>query len=276
MTSARFFAMIPVEGIGDRRLSGADLTVLGALCYVQDWESHTCSPRITELVQKTNYPKRSVIRSLKNLEDFGYIQIQKKADNGVNIYSISYQKEGDTGDTLLGGEGDTDDTLLHEKVTPMTPLQKKEGDTHDTIEGDTGDTSTFSSLVISVPKERTPIGVPKKGVKTTPNRGTRLPEDWTPSEKDTDYAKSLGWSDERIGIIAKEFYDYWTTLSGQKAIKVKWSRVWEKWCDKANEWGTGAAKPAGYHPQSSFGENLQRAAEQAPVWVSASDKLGLD
>lgn len=107
-------------------------------------------------------------------------------------------------------------------------------------------------------------------------RGSRLPDDWKPTQKDIDYAKELSWSDERIRIIAKEFHDYWTTLVGPRAIKIKWDRVWQKWCDKANEWGTGASKPGGYHPQSSFGENLQRAAEQAPVWTSASHKLGLD
>lgn len=56
-------------------------------------------------------------------------------------------------------------------------------------------------------------------------RGSRLPADWRPSGEDRAFARSEGFSDERIDRIAAEFVDYWTAVPGQKGVKLDWSRT---------------------------------------------------
>lgn len=56
-------------------------------------------------------------------------------------------------------------------------------------------------------------------------RGTRLPEDWAPSEAHYDEGRRLGVSREAIDQIADEFRNYWVALPGAKARKLDWGRT---------------------------------------------------
>ncbi|MTI10204.1 hypothetical protein [Curvivirga aplysinae] len=60
-------------------------------------------------------------------------------------------------------------------------------------------------------------------------RGTRLPEDWEPTEKEITFAHKEGLTDEQICIEARKFKNYWIGKSGQAATKVDWYRTWENW-----------------------------------------------
>jgi hypothetical protein len=43
----------------------------------------------------------------------------------------------------------------------------------------------------------------------TPSRGTRLPDDWQPSERDIAYALDRGMTRDRIAVEAEKFQNYW-------------------------------------------------------------------
>jgi len=59
-------------------------------------------------------------------------------------------------------------------------------------------------------------------------RGSRLAEDWHPSEEDTAFCKTER-PDLRPSEVAKRFYDYWTGVPGAKGRKLDWSATWRNW-----------------------------------------------
>ena len=67
---------------------------------------------------------------------------------------------------------------------------------------------------------------PSPAVKGT--RGSRLPNDWVPSDDDVAFCKTerpdLDWRQ-----VAAEFRDYWTAKSGKDAAKTKWDATWRNW-----------------------------------------------
>jgi len=73
-----------------------------------------------------------------------------------------------------------------------------------------------------VPEEPTP---PPKKTK----RGSRLSEDWEPTEKEITFARKEGLTDEQIIVEARKFKNHWLGKSGQAATKLNWYRTWENW-----------------------------------------------
>jgi uncharacterized protein YdaU (DUF1376 family) len=69
-------------------------------------------------------------------------------------------------------------------------------------------------------KERTPKGVPKKA-------GSRLADDWKPSEADAAYARARGLD---VSRTAEDFRGYWLAKAGKGAVKLDWSLTWQRWC----------------------------------------------
>lgn len=74
--------------------------------------------------------------------------------------------------------------------------------------------------------------------------GTRLPEDWHPSEADIDYCKTER-PDLRPSLVATNFYEYWKSIPGAKGRKLDWSATWRTWVRKESTAtaGRGAAAP---------------------------------
>lgn len=56
-------------------------------------------------------------------------------------------------------------------------------------------------------------------------RGTRLPDDWEPSDADVEVARSEGLSDEEIQRAALEFRNYWCSRT-RDATKLSWPKTW--------------------------------------------------
>lgn len=68
-------------------------------------------------------------------------------------------------------------------------------------------------------------------------RGTRLPDDWTPSPE------LRRWTlEECPGLngpqIAAQFRDYWHGVPGSKGVKLDWDATWRNWCRREHEGGT--------------------------------------
>jgi hypothetical protein len=79
------------------------------------------------------------------------------------------------------------------------------------------------------------------------DRGTRLPEDWSPSDEDRAFAASLGVAVERE---AASFRDYWHAKPGADGRKTNWSATWRNWVRRSSERrttnGTGSRPGNGF------------------------------
>lgn len=86
---------------------------------------------------------------------------------------------------------------------------------------------------------------------TAPGRGTRLPDDWQPSEVDRAYARQLGASDVEIDRQAEKLRNHFHAKSGKDATKASWPATWRNWCLTAQERGEfrGGAPPANGQPR---------------------------
>lgn len=63
----------------------------------------------------------------------------------------------------------------------------------------------------------------KKSSENTRARGTRLPEDWQPSETDRKFAVANGIDPD---WLRDEFVDFWTNVPGARGLKLNWSKTW--------------------------------------------------
>lgn len=81
-----------------------------------------------------------------------------------------------------------------------------------------------------------PPAQPSKPIKpTTPDaRGTRLPLNWRPSDRDWEFARSLGLDPN---ATLEVFRDYWREQPGAAGRKIGWDGTWRNWCKRE------AAKP---------------------------------
>ncbi|WGZ31219.1 YdaU family protein [Xylella fastidiosa subsp. pauca] len=69
--------------------------------------------------------------------------------------------------------------------------------------------------------------------------GSRLPDDWAPSEVDVLYATQQG-VDGRYE--AEKFRDYWRSVAGAKGRKQDWEATWRNWIRRAAEDKTSSMK----------------------------------
>ncbi len=89
-------------------------------------------------------------------------------------------------------------------------------------------------------------------------RGSRLPEDWQPGEKEIAYARNLRLSD--VPRVAELFRNYWLAKAGKEAVKLDWTKTWQNWCLRESERG-GA-------PQRGGAVALQR---DVAAWAEAKE-----
>jgi len=80
-------------------------------------------------------------------------------------------------------------------------------------------------------------------------RGTRLPDDWTPSPA------LLAWAEsEAIPNVQRQtdrFRDYWRGRAGKDARKSDWDATWRNWMRKSAE-GSGKATKSPSGPENGF------------------------
>ena len=73
-------------------------------------------------------------------------------------------------------------------------------------------------------------------------RGTRLQENWKPSQDDYNQALQMGLTVEQVDNEANKFRDYWIGVPGAKGVKLNWSATWRNWCRSAKD----RSRPSGY------------------------------
>jgi uncharacterized protein YdaU (DUF1376 family) len=96
-----------------------------------------------------------------------------------------------------------------------------------------------------------PITINHEPVKKAP-RGSRLPQGWIPDEELADWSKAER-PDLDLRKVLMEFRDYWSSVAGQKGVKLDWDATWRNWVRNQK-----AEKQA----HQSFNSNKQVALEQ--------------
>ncbi len=66
-------------------------------------------------------------------------------------------------------------------------------------------------------------------------RGSRLAEDWKPSDRELEYARTAGLTEAQIEKEATKFLRHWTSQGGAKGVKLNWFSTWQNWVDRAVE-----------------------------------------
>lgn len=165
--------------------------------------------------------KDSVRAGMLRLEERGYLVREQVRGEGGRISRTDYVLR----DPVNGGLSSAG------KSAPGAD-QAKEGVSAG------GDQSGFSGSGKPAGKKTTPTGVKKTTEKTTSAspRGTRLPDDWRPSEVLVGWLLTKlpegRWSDHsrRWAVHETEkFTHYWVGKTGRDATKLDWSRTWQKW-----------------------------------------------
>jgi hypothetical protein len=71
---------------------------------------------------------------------------------------------------------------------------------------------------------------PPDGVADKAPRGTRLPEDWVPSERNIADALKEGIPRDEVGRVGEEYRDHWIAQPGRSGVKVNWDATWRNRC----------------------------------------------
>jgi len=98
-------------------------------------------------------------------------------------------------------------------------------------------------------------------------RGTRISEDWQPSQDDFNQALQMGLTVEQIDHEANKFRDYWIGVPGSKGVKLNWSATWRNQCRHVIERRGGkTSRPNPVRddgkPQTFLGETLRLIKER--------------
>lgn len=94
------------------------------------------------------------------------------------------------------------------------------------------------------------------GASAPAKKGSRLPDDWTPSEKNIQDAQAQNLTTDEVRHEADKFRDYWISASGRNATKRDWDATWRNWCRNASE-----RKPAGNRRQVGYRTNGDKFAD---------------
>ncbi len=95
----------------------------------------------------------------------------------------------------------------------------------------------------------------------SPSRGSRLAEDWKPSDANVEFAKDRGFSAIQIVDVARQFVRYWTGPDARSPAKKDWDRTWENWVEREAQRPGALRKPAASDDDPNFGVRSPNALE---------------
>ena len=99
-------------------------------------------------------------------------------------------------------------------------------------------------------------------------RGTRLPQDWMPSEADAAYGATLGFTSVAYDREVEKFRNHWHTKPGKDALKLDWSKTFRNWLLRGAERFAPAKEP--YRPtvvQTAQAVFIERGSPQWQAWT---------
>ncbi|RII84362.1 helix-turn-helix domain-containing protein [Neopusillimonas maritima] len=196
-------------------------------------------PSITQLVSDTGQDRKTVMLNLKRLVEMGYLLdtgARVGATKSVNVYLI---KSPD-------GLPELSEVAPGEEVPETVPLDSVSSSKFGTACHE-GSSTVFHpkqyrfspEAVPSFPTDKVDkvdrVVRVNKSESVKQDRGTRIPNDWEPSEKLREFAleKNPAWSEQDLREEAEKFRDYWVAAPGSKAVKKDWDATWRNWIRNA-------------------------------------------
>lgn len=88
-------------------------------------------------------------------------------------------------------------------------------------------------------------------------RGTRISEDWQPTEQDIQHAFKKGLSHDETRQQAERFRDFWLSKAGAGGVKLDWAATWRTWV--GNYLDRRPAQGRGQRPTTNGQEPVSRA-----------------
>ncbi|MBB4339521.1 helix-turn-helix domain-containing protein [Rhizobium leguminosarum] len=201
----------------DHRLSATDFRVAYRVFSYMDAHSGACFPRQETIAADLGVTDRTVRNSLINLRACGWLEIEERAlpkgRGKSNFYRFQDATKGSTvpvNNTITGNvlpvNGATTGSLEPDFRKRDSGAPNKEH-----VEDNT--------LYRGEARERT----------INPERGTRLPENFSP---DRSIALAEGMTAEEAQRSALNFIDYWKAKPGAAGRKLDWGAAWRIWARK--------------------------------------------
>ena len=209
-----------------------------------------CFPSQTTLAYRSGLSRRTVLRSLADLEERGVItrRQRRRPDGSRSSDTIRLNVHGAPVRPPLAGGNLTDGARVTfppqgDSVSPSGDNLTRHGDSV-SPHGDNDDTARCP--VVTAEPVIEPIREPVRessaanaaaqqpGPSASTARGTRLPDGWMPKPETIQQMR-----DECPGVNLeaehRRFMDYWADQPGAKGRKVRWDSTWRNWIRRANE-----------------------------------------
>ncbi len=92
----------------------------------------------------------------------------------------------------------------------------------------------------NITPQAAPPAAPEKKQRKT---GSRLPDDWRPTQEYVDAAMQLNpdYTREWFSVTAHKFRDYWVAKTGKDATKADWLATWRNWVRNDLDYNRGKA-----------------------------------
>ncbi|MGV6876663.1 hypothetical protein ACUSIJ_28855 [Pseudochelatococcus sp. B33] len=205
-----------------------------------------------ELAEKWGWSKSRVDRFLGRLSEAAMIAADGSTGrSGGTVITIcnydTYQfggAEGDEAGQIWDKSGTKSGTIAGQKKSSknrdLFENEYSERDIeNDAVEQDAGQSiyreednnikNTPISLRDMPPQGGETTTVEKPSLPKSP-KGTRIPDDWSPSPEDRQYALSKGIPADKIDEVAEEFLNHWQIEPGARGRKLDWSKTWRNRC----------------------------------------------
>lgn len=209
-----------------------------------------CFPSQTTLAYRSGLSRRTVLRSLAELEERGVItrRQRRRPDGSRSSDTIRLNVHGAPVRPPLAGGNLTDGARVTfppqgDSVSPGGDNLTRHGDSV-SPHGDNDDAARCPVVTAEPVIEpiREPVREssaanaaaqqPEPSASTA--RGTRLPDGWMPKPETIQQMR-----DECPGVNLeaehRRFMDYWADQPGAKGRKVRWDSTWRNWIRRANE-----------------------------------------
>jgi biotin operon repressor len=193
-----------------------------------------CFPSRPYLARHTGLSESSVRGCIKKLAESGLLAIIPRQRDGVNLPNVyrlhlpaEFCRGGSKSDRGVG-----------------QPLQE-------------GGSTVAPEPIIEPTRESSEVSPPAGAEDQAPKRttkGTRIPDEWEPSEADKQYARDKGLSWQEITFQAEKFVNFWQSKPGAQGVKVKWDATWRNWILSYIERnGASGAKQGRANDPNAFG-----------------------
>lgn len=179
-------------------LKGNDMLAMLALADIADDDGNVLfaseAKRMQpELASKARMSVATFRRATEHLREFGLLEISRETQRSANAYRIL--------------------------LAPLSVSAQDERSNGVIAQVERSRVSDHTSLIdVSL---------------LTAKKGSRIDDDWRPSEQLMTWAKAEAQSVD-LEMETSNFVDYWAAIPGQRGIKLSWDRTWRTWVRRAH------------------------------------------